>query len=44
MKRGEGKYLAAEVGVAREVDVDIGIEVGDASREVVVGETPATKH
>ena len=44
MKRGEGKYLAAEVGVAREVDVDISIEVGDASREVVVGETPATKH
>ena len=43
-KREEGKYLAAEVRVAREVDVDVGIEVGDASREVVVGETPATKH
>ena len=43
-KRGERKYLAAEVRVAREVDVDVGIEIGDASREVVVGETPATKY
>ena len=43
---GEGevgmKYLAAEVRVAREVNIDVGIEVRDASREVIVCKAPAT--
>ena len=29
-------YLAAEMIVAREVNIDVGIEVGDASREEIV--------
>ena len=41
VREGGGRtYLAAEVRVAREVNVDVSIKVRDASREVIVCKAP----
>ena len=43
-EEGEKERRGKVPGCRSEVDVDVSIEVGDTSRGVVVGETPATKH